>query len=94
MTRHIPDHDTVRQFFIDGAEGEFIGEDFDAWLFNTALDAQLTAVRGCIDGLSTLKSDAQLGYIITNDPTAKLIWELITTTLNATCNVMELETLE
>ncbi len=41
MAEHTPTTETVRDCFVDGAAGEFIGEDFDRWL--TAHDAELRA---------------------------------------------------
>ena len=32
MADHTPTEGEVRECFVDGAEGDFIGEDFDRWL--------------------------------------------------------------
>ena len=32
MSDYTPSTDTARECFVDGAAGEFIGEDFDRWL--------------------------------------------------------------
>lgn len=46
MANHTPDRRTVREAFIDGAAGEFIGEDFDRWILLVQADALEQLVAG------------------------------------------------
>lgn len=40
-SKHVPSTETVRECFLDGAEGEFLGVDFDAWLAQRDYDISL-----------------------------------------------------
>lgn len=44
MAEYTPTTETVRECFVDGAEGDFIGEDFDRWLAEVRREAAEKAV--------------------------------------------------
>jgi hypothetical protein len=92
VTNHIPDYDTVREFFIDGAEGQFIGEDFDTWLKHTLVDAQLVAVRDSALGIeASFDEQPTLKYLVNNDRGAKIVLDVILEMMRAAAEVIEFE---
>ena len=69
MAEHTPTDAEVRESFVDGAAGEFIGEDFDRWLAEVRREtAEKAWDEGLVAERAALGASEVFGFVIAPEP--------------------------